>query len=131
MDKPRMARTIGLIWAIRAIWAIGFGFVSLQNLPSGRSALQSDLVSSAQTIFYVIIAVNVLSLVAVVLTLNYRRLGLMLGGVITVLDLLGLGWLLSRSAAPLLNILMLVLDLIILYYIVRFMTREPEKLAFK
>lgn len=134
MTKPRVTGIVG-VWAIRAVWGIGMALVSLQQIGySTESSLfsQSRDVASLKSSMYILIAVNVLSLLAAGLTMRYRRIGLVLGGLITILDLLGLVWFFSTGIInTVCNSAFLILDILILYYLYKYLTHEPEKLAFR
>lgn len=127
MDRPRVTVVAG-IWAIQAVWSIGSALVNLQNMgiPDDAMAVLFRLLLYGQ------IVVNGLLLVAVVLILGYRRIGLLLGGLLTILNFAGVGWfVLTESTITLFNVIPLFIDALILYYVYQYLTHVPEKRAFR
>ncbi len=132
-NKPRVIGIVGLC-IIGGILNIigGLGLVAAVNAAR-------EIVSEAQEyswvgpLAYAVIALGALQILAAILILMYKRIGLIIGGAIYLIGLLliALQILTGSAALSITTIISILIDLAVLYYIYVYLTREPEKSFFK
>lgn len=119
MNQPRGVRIIGLWWAIQAVLAVGQMLVMQQNMGI------ADISPEMETLKYVTIALSGLLLIAALLTAVYRRIGLVIGGLVTAVATLGNGWWLLNPESISLPILIgIAINLLVLGLVVHHLTNR-------
>ena len=134
MQKPHVFGIVA-IWAIRALWSIGTAMVFLQNISDTRtlSAFYGNGFGfDFRAIGAIVVFVYGLLMFAALLTAGFRRVGLALGALITGLDFAWVGAAMFLTGqADFLNVTFMMVDALILCQIYIYLTREPERLAFR
>jgi hypothetical protein len=122
--KPRVLGIVG-ISILRGIVALITTLPVLQDI----GANPQDYLSWAQPFYLVVLAIGLVLLVSAVLIALYKRVGLIIGGIVMVLDVvLGVLLLVTGQGAP--NWIGLIITLAILYYIYKYLTTEPDRSYF-
>jgi hypothetical protein len=107
---------------VLGLLGVGALFVAMQTDPDAY-------VSGASTAGIATGVVAVLSIGVALLIWRRKRIGLLLG-VVAVLGEFGLSLLLLAATSTPPNVLGLVINVILLYYMYRFLTHEPERSLF-
>lgn len=124
---PRGSNVMGVVFLFLARGVLG-----LLGVGALFVALQADLaayVSWTPLAVLAMAAVALLSIGVALLIWRRKRIGLLLG-VVAVVGEFGLSLLLLAATSTPPNVLGLVINLILLYYVYRFLTHEPERSLF-
>jgi len=130
MDKPKVRGTVGIL-ILRGALTLFQVFTTLGEVNS-LQAQGIEFEGWFVPTLYLLLVLGVMSIVGAVLIALYKRLGLYLGGAAVGIDLLAfvLLFVTGQIALGAVGIGGVAIDLLILYYIYKYLTQEPEKLAF-
>lgn len=126
-EKPRVIGIAGLL----ILKGLLTGFLTVSSIQEINSVLNNPdyiVESWALPLSYGLLAISALLVLAAVLIFMYKKVGLYLGGALIVLDLALLVFSIANGTSSF--GLALVIDGLILYYIYRYVTQEPDKLFF-
>jgi hypothetical protein len=121
------------ILILRGILTLLAGVGALNDLNQLDALGSSNLLPGwFRPLVYLLLILGVMSILGAILIALYRRLGLIIGGLAVLIDLLALAFLILNRLASLApaNIVGLVITFAILYYTWKYLTQEPEKSAF-
>jgi hypothetical protein len=130
VKRPRVIGIV-ILSLIGAFFGL-LGGVGLLGLIAAAQAEGTTVPSWITLTAYVTIALAVIAFLAAILMLMYKRLGLYLGAlcygislILTILQVVG-----GQSTISASVIIGVLIDLVVLYYIYIYLTREPEKSFF-
>jgi hypothetical protein len=150
MNKPRVIGLVGVLF-LRGAFSAFQAITNINDVNSVEAALVPGWLIPQ---LYTLLILGICSLLAAVLILMYRRLGLMLGILVCIVDIVGLAllflggvirffvllsveitafalFLVGRPTIfDLSTLINLVFTLAITNYCYRYLTKEPEKAAF-
>ena len=124
---PRGSNVMGVVCLFLARGVLG-----LLGVGALFVALQGDLAAYVSWTPLAVLAMGVVALLSIGVALliwRRKRIGLLLG-VVAVLGEFGLSLLLLAVTSTPPNVLGLVINVILLYYVYRFLTHEPERSLF-
>jgi hypothetical protein len=138
--KPRVVGIVILCILVGALSLLGavFLLVSISALeadPTLGGSIQTDPATVATVIAlkpfaYLGLVLGVLDLIAAILLLMYKKAGLYLAAISFGLTLLQSAYSQITGNGGITTIINIVLDLLVLYYVYIYLTREPEKTFF-
>ncbi|MBK8031501.1 MAG: hypothetical protein IPK17_18820 [Chloroflexi bacterium] len=124
---PRGSNVTGVVFLFLARGVLG-----LLGVGALFVALQGDLAAYVSWTPLAVLAMGAVALLSIGVALliwRRKRIGLLLG-VVAVLGEFGLSLLLLGATSTPPNVLGLVINVILLYYVYRFLTHEPERSLF-
>lgn len=124
---PRGSNVMGVVFLFLARGVLG-----LLGVGALFVALQGDLAAYVSWAPLAVLAMGTVALLSIGVALliwRRKRIGLLLG-VVAVLGEFGLSLLLLAATTTPPNVLGLVINVILLYYVYRFLTHEPERSLF-
>jgi len=124
-DKVKKPRVVGIV-GLLIIRALLVGFLTLMNINEINEVIDNPafiVESWALPLNYALFGFAVASFVAAILIGAYKRNGLILGGVLIVIDLAIAGLLLLSGQPP--SVLGVLVNFAVLYYINKYMS-PPE-----
>jgi len=135
VKKPRVIGIVILSFLggiLSILGGIGLlGLVSVAQASAQTNGQTLDVPGWITPLAYFLVVVGVVDFVGAILLLMYKRLGLILIGVVTVLTVLINVYNVATQNATISGIAIgTLIDLAILYYIRIYLTREPEKSFF-